>query len=133
MRVVTAASVYFLIVFAAGFVFGAIRVTALTPTLGAVIAVLIELPLILAVSWFACRWVLSRWPVRVAASEDIAMGALAFALLMAAEAALTVTLAGRPLGDFFMRMATPEGMIGLLGQIAFAALPVFQSRIGRSQ
>jgi hypothetical protein len=133
MRVLTAASVYFLIVFAAGFVFGAIRVTALTPNLGAVVAVLIELPLILAVSWFACRWVLSRWPVRVAASEDIAMGILAFALLMAAEAALTVMLASRPLGDFFTRMATPEGMIGLLGQIAFAAMPVLQSRIGRFQ
>ena len=133
MRVLVAGGLYFIIVFAAGFLFGALRVTMVAPRLGAVPAVLVELPLILCVSWFACGWILRRWPMRTRDGEDVLMGIVAFLLLMAGEAMLSVLLTGRPPADFLLRMLTAEGAIGLLGQIAFAALPSFRSRLVRAQ
>jgi hypothetical protein len=47
---------YFVIVFAAAFALGALRVTFIVPAVGSVWATLLELPLTLAASWTACGW-----------------------------------------------------------------------------
>ena len=52
---------YFAIVFGAGFVFGTVRVMWLVPTVGVRVAELTELPLMLAVVFFAARWVNRRF------------------------------------------------------------------------
>lgn len=49
-----AAVAYALAVFAIGFVLGTIRLLLLVPRLGATIAVSVEMPLILALSWYVC-------------------------------------------------------------------------------
>jgi predicted MFS family arabinose efflux permease len=56
MRVLKAAATYFVLVFGAGFVLGAIRVTWIVPRIGARAAVLLETPLVLAVSVLAALW-----------------------------------------------------------------------------
>ena len=58
---------------------------------GATGAVLIEVPVILLASWLAARVFVRRYAVRTK-GEALAMGALAFALLMASEAALAVVI-----------------------------------------
>jgi hypothetical protein len=109
---------YALPVFAAGFVLGALRVLWLAPMVGPLAAVAMELPVMLAVSWFAAGAVLRGW--RVAA--PLAMGALAFAVLMACEVSLSLVL-GRMLTQFADDLATAPGALGLAGQIAFAFIP----------
>ena len=61
MNLLTSSVVYFAIVFGAGFVFGTVRVMWLVPAVGVRVAELTELPLMLAVVFFAARWVNRRF------------------------------------------------------------------------
>ncbi len=65
-RAVEAAVVYAALVFAAGFVLGVLRVLLLAPQLGALVAVLVELPAMLAIAWVACGFSLRRSAIRPA-------------------------------------------------------------------
>ena len=130
MRPIVFGAVYFLVVFLVGFVLGAIRVLLVAPRLGALPAVMIELPIILAVSWFVAGWLLRRMPLEPARNEDLAAGILAFLLLIVAEALLAIELSGRTPAEFLLRLLTPEGLVGLGGQLVFAALPALRRRNG---
>lgn len=120
--------VYFALVFAAGFVLGGLRISLLEPRLGALGAVLAELPLMLAVSWLACGWTLRRFDVPGAVAARLVMGVTAFALLMAAELALAVFVFGESAGEFLAAVTAPAGAVGLAGQIAFALMPLARRR-----
>lgn len=119
---------YFAIVFIAGIVLGTIRVALLAPNLGPLVSVMIELPFILTICWFVAGFLLRALPLSPAANEDILAGAIALVLLIAAEAGLAVALAGTSLPAFLIRMLTPEGLIGLAGQLVFAAIPAIRVR-----
>lgn len=121
--VLKSAVVYFALAFAAGFVLGPIRMFVLTPRIGAVAAVLIELPIILTASYFIARWVLRRYRIGASASQRFAIGVLAFVMLMSAEFLLSMAFGQSP-REFVLSMATLAGSIGLGGQILFAFIPL---------
>jgi hypothetical protein len=123
---IKAGAAYFTIVFLAGFALGTFRVLVVAPRLGATIAVLLEAPVILAVSWGACRWCVRRLRPPATASARASMGAAAFALLMSTELGLSVLVFGRSLVDHFASYGTTAGAIGLAAQIGFALLPLAQ-------
>lgn len=114
--------------FALGFVFGALRVLFVAPALGPVGAVLVELPLMLGLLWPLCRWLVERWRIADRAWPRIAMGATAFACLLAAEYALAILGFGQSLSEVIAGLTRPEGLLGLAGQIGFAAFPWLQIR-----
>ena len=87
MHTIKAALAYWGAIFALGFVLGTLRVLWIAPQMGETRAVLFELPLMLAASWFAARWLVRRFGIG-SAGQALAMGALAFVLLMASEAGL---------------------------------------------
>jgi hypothetical protein len=120
---IRAGVLYFVVVFAAGFVLGTLRVLALVPALGETAAVALELPFMLAVAWLTCRSLLRRLAVPATVPARLAMGTLAFALLISAELALAVALGGSP-GAALAALATTPGLLGLIGQIAFALMPL---------
>ena len=128
-RMLAAAAAYFVTIFAAGFVLGVLRTLVVAPRLGDVAAVVVELPLILACSWVVCGQVLRRWPLAPAAA--LAMGGIAFALLMAAEALVSTQLAGRSLAAHWALYAEPAHLLGLAGQGMFAAMPWLRARRAR--
>lgn len=101
---------------------GTIRVLWLEPKLGMLPATLAELPVMLIASWFAAGWLVRRFAIS-SPRAALAMGSIAFALLMAAELALTALLPGNSPGQWTARMATPVGALGLAGQIGFALMP----------
>jgi len=113
---IQAGAAYFAIVFAVGFVLGAVRTLFITPALGELLAVLIELPFILGASWLACGWVLRRWPVAPAAGPRLQMGAVAFVLLILAEVILSLAAFDRSPAEFLRNLTTPHGLTGLFGQ-----------------
>jgi hypothetical protein len=117
---------YFALVFAAGFVLGTLRVLIVAPAGGETAAVLAELPVMLLIAWHACRWLTARLWVPGVPPPRAVMGALAFVLLNGAEAMLGAVL-GRPPAAQLAALATPAGLAGLAGQVAFALMPLAQA------
>ena len=121
--VLRAAVAYFAIVFAAGFLLGTIRTVVLAPRLGPFAAVLVEIPVMLAIAYVACRWLVARFAVPAVLYDRLVMGAVAFVLLIGAELLLALALGGSASG-FLEALAQPAGVAGLAAQAVFAALPV---------
>ena len=126
MRVLVTGTFYVATVFAAGFVLGVLRTLVLVPLLGALWAVLFELPVILTIAWLVCARILRRWPLTPSAAAR--MGAVAFSLLMLVEASMSNLLAGRSLMEHLALYAELPHQLGLAGQLAFAVLPWIQAR-----
>ena len=129
MRVAMAAAAYWGIVFALGFVLGTVRVLWVIPRVGLIPATLLELPIILAASWFAAGWIL-RWFAIAGRREAMALGVLAFVLLMAAECALATGLMGQTPAQWLTELREPHALLGLAGQVAFALMPWWRARGG---
>jgi hypothetical protein len=123
------AVIYFAIVFACGFALGAVRVVAIAPRLGATIAVLIELPLMLLISWYACRWVIARFAVPAVAGQRLAMGAAAFAIVMVAESGVSVLGFGRTALEHLASFREAPALLGLVAQLGFASFPLVQLKV----
>jgi hypothetical protein len=119
--------VYFLAVFAIGFVLGALRVMFIAPAVGPLWAVALELPFMLAASWSICGWLVRRFSVQSLADAAVT-GAVAFALLMAAETALALVLGASTLDQVIASYGTPHGALGLAGQVAFGLFPLLRRR-----
>jgi hypothetical protein len=122
---------YFGLVFAIGFVLGTIRVLVVIPRFGDTNAVLIELPIMLALSWMACAWAVRRFAVPPRTVERLVMGAAAFALLMLGEVAVSVFGFGRTVAEHLATYQTPGAQLGLAAQLAFALFPWVQRLLAR--
>lgn len=117
---------YFALVFAVGVVLGVARAALLAPWVGELAAVAIELPAILGAAWLASGWCVRRWTVPERRRFRLLMGAVAFALLMAAELILSSVLAGRDPAAHLASYREAGRLLGLLGQVVFALLPWLQ-------
>jgi hypothetical protein len=123
--------VYALLVFLAGFILGVVRVLGLVPIVGEVVAVAMELPVILAFAWLACRWVTRRLGVPQTIRARLVMGAAALFVILGADVLVGLLLAGQPPASIAARYATAAGIAGLAGQLLFAAFPILQIRSQR--
>lgn len=126
-RAIRAGFAYFALVFAVAFLLGIVRTLWIAPELGATNAVLVELPLMLAVSWFVARWLVPRMAIGSAA-EQLMMGVTAFATLMLAELGLAVLLLDQTFAIWFGELFGIPGILGFLGQIGFGAIPLLAGR-----
>jgi len=117
---------YFGAIFVLGFMLGVIRIMVLVPRLGEIASVLSETPVILAASWLVSHWATRKFNVSSAVSRRLLMGSVAFGLLMLAEACVSVFAFGSSLTVHLAAYGTPQGIIGLIAQIAFAFFPVMQ-------
>lgn len=127
-RAIVAGALYFLAVFALGFVLGTLRTLFLAPRLGAAAATALEIPVMLGFSWLACGWLLRKWSVPDALPARFAMGATAFVLLMIAEAGVSVLLLGRTLREHLGTYRELAALLGLAAQVAFALFPTLRRR-----
>lgn len=128
---VTAGIVYFTVVFAVGFALGTLRTLWIAPSVGNLLAVLIELPFILGASWLACGWSLQRFSI-TSLPKRLTMGLVAFLLLIVVEAMLAVLVFGTSLNDYAAGWGSAAGALGLLGQICFAGMPLAYPRPQRA-
>jgi hypothetical protein len=124
---IKASFAYWAIIFGLGFVLGIVRTLWLEPYLGsAVCAVAIELPFMLAASWFGAGRLVARFGVE-RRGPSAAMGGIAFVLLLAAEAGVGIGLMGEIFTQWLAGLFEGAGLLGLCGQIAFALFPLMQA------
>ena len=121
-RAAKAGALYAVIVFLIGFILGTIRVLLLAPRLDETIAVIVELPMMLAASWFVCRWCVERLDVRRTVPARLLMGLAALLVLMSAELGLAAVF-GRSVVDQLAAYGSPAGAIGLAAQVIFCHIP----------
>ena len=119
---------YFAVVFAVGFALGTVRVLVVAPHLGETAAVLAELPVMLAIAWTVCGWLLKHVPLPDGWGQRLAMGGVALAFLLAAELGLVVLAFGRTVAEHLAGYGSPAGALGLAGQLAFASFPLVRGR-----
>jgi hypothetical protein len=123
--------VYTLCVFVFAFAAGTIRVTLVAPRVGALMAVILEAPLVLAASWVISRWCTAKFKVRREVGARVRMGVVAFAVLMLLELGVSAWVFGEGLEHYLAKYATTPGLVGLAMQVCFAALPLAQCRTQR--
>jgi hypothetical protein len=130
MRLVAAAVLYFVAVFAVGILLGPIRVLLLEPRLGPVIAVLCEAPFLLTAIVLAARWVPRVTHLEPRAGAMVLVGLGALILQQTADLAVGYRLRGISAAEQLARFATREGLIYLALVTVFALMPLRANRIG---
>jgi hypothetical protein len=123
-----ASTLYFAIVFGAGFVLGPIRILWAVPRFGPRMAELMEMPIMLAVIIVAARWTVRRLGVPAVPARRLGMGSVALALLLAVEFTLALRLRGLSIPDYVASLDPVAGPVyaGALG--AFAVMPLLVDR-----
>ena len=124
---------YASVAFAAGFALGVLRILVLAPRVGEEAAVLIELPVILTVSWIICRRLIALMRVSHKSAARAIMGLSALTALLAAEAVLGVLAFDRPLFDLVTRDRSTAELLGLAGQLLYATFPWVQGAWAQKQ
>jgi hypothetical protein len=122
MKIFKAGSAYFAIIFSLGFILGTIRVLAVIPRIGEFAATLLEVPVILAASWFVSGWLIKKMQIAPDTASRLLMGAVAFGLTMIAEPLLG-PLFGRPFAEQWLALQRPAGLAGLAAQVLFGLMP----------
>lgn len=130
MHILRAGFAYWALIFGLGFVLGTVRVLWLAPLVGETAAGLVEMPFMLGASWWVAGWLVARCAI-TRERDGLAMGALAFALLMVAELALGVTLFELDARAWASELFRMPGVLGLAGQVVFALMPWLVLRFTR--
>jgi hypothetical protein len=124
-RALVAGTVYFLALFALGFLLGTIRVVFVAPRYGQVTGTLAEVPVMLTAAYVICRWVLNHWRVSPRSTIRWTMVPLFLVLLFTFETLFGLALFGRTLSEQWAALVTLAGVLGLSAQVIAALLPVF--------
>jgi len=127
MQIVKAAVLYFLIVFAAGWVCGPLRELIVVPRFGRTVGLLAEAPLMLIAMALAARWISRRLAV-ITMGARAAVGLIALALLLAIEAASLHWMRGISAADYVAGHDLAAGLITLALFALFAAMPALVGR-----
>jgi len=128
MRSIKAGFAYFGLVFGAGFILGALRVTFLVPRLGERFAELGEMPFMFAVILVAARFVVRRFAIPPSISARLGTGLVALGLLLAAELLLAVILQDQSLGEYIAGRDPVSGSVYLAMLVIFSVMPVLVTR-----
>ena len=109
-------------VFSIAFVLGVGRTLVIAPLVGPTLGVMIEIPFLLGTSWFVAARILRGKDLKL--GQRALMGAVALMLTLASEVVLAGLLRGQTPAHWAASVATPLGLLGLTGQIAFAVVPM---------
>jgi hypothetical protein len=128
MQTLKAGTLYFALVFGAGFVLGIIRVLWIAPSLGARAAELAESPVMLVVIIFAARWVVRRFSLPLTIPDRLGPGIIALTLLLAAEFTVVLKIRHLTLAQYAAGRDAVAGSVYLLMLLLFALMPLIVAR-----
>ncbi len=128
MQVVKAGVLYFVLVFGAGFVLGAVRTIWIVPRVGARTAELVEMPIMLAVSIVAARWTILRLSVPMMWSGRLEMGCMALVLMLIAEFGFVLWIRGLSIKEYFATRDPVSGVVYYMMLGVLATMPLLVAR-----
>jgi ABC-type uncharacterized transport system permease subunit len=123
MQVVKAGGLYFVVVFGVGFVLGTVRTLWVVPHVGTRTAELMEMPIMLAVTIVAARWIVVRLLVPMLWSVRLEMGCIALVLMLIAEFGFVLWIRGLSIKEYFATRDPVSGAAYYLLLILFAIMP----------
>lgn len=121
---------YFALVFAAGWVLGPLRVLWVAPRVGPTAAVLLEAPVMAGVMILAARFTVRRFAVPRASGSRLGMGAVALALLLAAELLGALWVRRLSLADYLADQRSKAGAVFVILLGLFLVMPALVRRGG---
>lgn len=124
MRTIEAGVLYFLFVFATGFVLGIARTLWLVPRVGASKAELMEAPIMLVVTILVARWIVLRLAIPSAPSARLETGGIGLILMLLAEFGLVRWLRGMRIREYFASRDPVTGTVYYVMLALFAAMPL---------
>ena len=123
-RVLTAAAVYFVIVFAVGLVLGPVRVLWIEPWLGPLLAILCEAPLLTIAMIVAARIAPALTGLGPGWGARLMMGVFALVMQQLADLAVGFGLRGVTLQEQLAYFRTLPGYIYIIMLVLFALMPL---------
>jgi len=127
-RVLRASLVYFALTFGAGFVLGPLRILFLVPRVGARAAELIEMPVMIGITWLAARWVTQKFSVPPERGPRLSVGVMAGVLLLLAEFTLVLRLRGLTLEEYFATRDPVSGAAYYAAVLLLMLMPLLVNR-----
>ncbi|GJL97744.1 MAG: hypothetical protein DHS20C06_15610 [Hyphobacterium sp.] len=109
-------------IFLVGFALGTLRVLVIAPRFGELLAVLIELPIILGLSWVVFGWLARRHNPPLSSARCM-ISITAFVVLIGLEALSAAFVTDGGVMAFIANWLTLAGALGLAGQVGFALIP----------
>jgi hypothetical protein len=128
VRALKAGVIYFLLVFAVGWVLGPIRELWAVPHFGPMAAMLSEAVIMLIAMIVAARWVIRRFHVPQTLGATLSIGLIAIGLLFPAEISGVLWVRGPSLQEYLASFATAPGIISLQIFLLFGAMPTIVMR-----
>lgn len=119
---------YFIAVFGAGFILGPVRLLWVVPHFGTRMAELMEMPIMIAVIFFAARRIVRHLSLPLTLSSRLGMGFIALGLLLAAEFSLVLWLRGLTISDYFSTRDPVSGAVYYLSLGLLAIMPLLVAR-----
>jgi hypothetical protein len=129
MLALKSGTLYFALVFAVGFVLGAIRTIWIVPRVGARRAELMEMPIMLVVTIVAARWTVLRLALPDELSVRLQMGGIAFAFMLVAEFSFVLWIRGLSIRNYLATRDPVSGTVYYAMLVAFAIMPMLVTRI----
>lgn len=128
MPVLRAGTLYFVLVFTAGFVFGLIRILLLVPRIGVRSAELLEMPFMAATIFFVARWVIAREAVSPGRIPCLGMGLVALGLMVFVEFTVVLGIQDLTIADYVAHRDPIAGTAYLVMLGVFAIMPLLVAR-----
>jgi hypothetical protein len=129
LRAVKAGVVYFLLMFAVGWILGPIRELWAVPHFGRVEATVVEAIIMLIAMVVAARWAIRRFEVPHTFASTLSMGLISIGLLFPAEIAGIVWVRRLSVQEYAARLVTIPGIISLGLFLFFTAIPIVVGRL----
>jgi hypothetical protein len=133
MRILKAGAIYFLLLFAIGWILGPIRELWAVPRFGRIAALLMEAVFMLIAMIISARWVMRRFDVHPTLGSTIPVGLVAFGILVPAEIAGVLWVRELSLHEYLESFMTAPGVTSAVMFLLFAAMPSLVTLLARGR
>ena len=124
MQILKAGTLYFALVFGAGFVLGPIRTLWAVPRFGTRVAELIEAPIMFVVTILVARWIVRLLAVPPKPVSRLGMGCVGLGLMLVAEFTLVLWLRGLSISGYLATRDPVSGTVYYVMLGVFCIMPL---------